>query len=171
MGLTVPVLTRFGQSSTNHDMRIILRIGTAPFVAAFLLGVCAGVQAQGVRPGTVVVPPRPPLEKACPAALSGPPFQTGEASHYASRFHGRRTAFGDVYDSTYLTAAHRSLKNGQKILVRNVRNGKSVVVRVNDRGPFAGTRRGRVVDLSERAAEILGFHGGLTQVEIYRCGE
>lgn len=130
-------------------------------------------QAQGSASGhgrAVVVPPDPPIEKLCPSGLRVP-FQTGEASHYAERFDGRRTAFGEIYDHDRLTAAHRSLGNGERLLVRNIRNGRRVVVRVNDRGPFAGESRGRVIDLSGRAAEILGFHGGLARVAVYKCGK
>lgn len=151
-------------------MRRILRLWMMTALAVPILA--GSVTAHGsttVRTGTVV-PPMPPLEKLCPSGLRVP-FQTGEASHYAARFNGRKTAFGEIYDGARLTAAHRSLGNGEKILVRNLHNGKRVVVRVNDRGPFAGEKRGRVIDLSERAAELLGFHGGLARVAIYKCGK
>lgn len=152
-------------------MRKILRPwAIAVFVALSFSG---GAQAQdSVRDMRMtVLPPRPPVEKVCPAAAREKPFQTGEASHYAEKFNGLRTAFGEIYSALGLTAAHRSLKNGEKILVRNLHNGESVVVRINDRGPFAGTQRGRIIDLSERAAEILGFHGGLGKVALFKCGK
>jgi len=78
----------------------------------------------------------------------------GVASWYGAQFHGRLTASGEVYDKEQLTCAHRSLPFGTYLLVRNADNGSSVVVRVNDRGPFA---KNRVLDLSEAAARIMGM--------------
>lgn len=84
--------------------------------------------------------------------------ETGIASWYGPGFHGKRTANGERFDSNELTAAHRTLQMPSLVKVTNLDNGKSVVVRVNDRGPFS---KGRVIDVSERAAELLGFknHG------------
>jgi rare lipoprotein A len=82
------------------------------------------------------------------------PFETGVASYYASRFEGRRTASGQRYDGDQLTAAHRTLPFGTRVRVTNLANDESVVVTVNDRGPH---RKGRVIDLSRRAARALGF--------------
>ena len=79
---------------------------------------------------------------------------TGEASYYASGFEGRSTASGEPYRAAKLTAAHRTLPFGTLLKVTNVRNGRSVVVRVNDRGPFHARR---VVDLSRAAAAELGL--------------
>jgi rare lipoprotein A len=79
---------------------------------------------------------------------------TGKASYYHDTLHGNLTASGEVYDKNALTAAHRSLAFGTVLRVRNLENGKSVRVKVNDRGPFV---RGRVIDLSRRAAETLDF--------------
>ena len=76
------------------------------------------------------------------------------ASYYASRFHGRATASGDPYDENELTAAHRTLPFGTRVRVTNLMNARSVIVLVTDRGPFAA---GRVIDLSRRAAQQLGF--------------
>ena len=81
-------------------------------------------------------------------------FQTGVASWYGADFHGRRTSNGEIYDKEKLTCAHRSLAFGSYVLVRNLDNGSSVVVRVNDRGPFA---KDRIIDLSEAAARIVGM--------------
>jgi rare lipoprotein A len=97
-----------------------------------------------------------------PAAQSV--FQTGIASYYHSSLHGNTTANGEVYDENELTAAHRSLPFGTEIRVRNLENGKSVRLRVNDRGPFVS---GRIVDVSYRAAQILDFvRQGLVDVTI-----
>jgi rare lipoprotein A len=79
---------------------------------------------------------------------------TGIASWYGPDFQGRLTADGEVYDKEKLTAAHRTLPFGTYLLVQNLDNGSSVVVRVNDRGPFA---RNRLIDLSEEAARIIGM--------------
>ncbi len=78
----------------------------------------------------------------------------GMASWYGPGFHGNRSASGEIYNQNALTAAHRNLPFGTNVLVTNLRNGRSVVVRINDRGPFV---RGRVIDLSAAAARMLGM--------------
>jgi len=83
-------------------------------------------------------------------------IQTGAASWYGPGFHGRRTASGERFNSRALTAAHRSLPFGSRVRVTNERTGRSVVVRINDRGPFVG---GRVIDLSKAAAQAVGISG------------
>lgn len=82
--------------------------------------------------------------------------ETGIASWYGPDFHGHRTANGERYDQNELTAAHRTLQMPSLVRVTNLENGRSVVVRINDRGPF---KHGRVIDVSKRAAELLGFIG------------
>lgn len=79
---------------------------------------------------------------------------TGSASYYADRFHGQRTASGERFDNTAYTAAHRTLPFGTRVRVTNPATGASVVVRINDRGPFI---RGRTIDVSRAAAERLGL--------------
>lgn len=78
----------------------------------------------------------------------------GIASYYSERFHGRPTASGELYDSKGLTAAHPTLPFGTLVRVHNLKNGRSLVVRINDRGPF---HRGRIIDVSGTAARSLGF--------------
>jgi len=78
----------------------------------------------------------------------------GQASYYHDSLHGRTTASGEPYDRQALTAAHRQLPFGTVIQVTNLENGRSVQLRVNDRGPFVD---GRIVDVSRRAAEVLDF--------------
>lgn len=80
--------------------------------------------------------------------------QRGRASWYGRRFHGRRTASGERFNASSHTAAHRSLPFGTRVRVTNLRNGRSVVVRINDRGPYS---RGRIIDLSRAAAEAIGM--------------
>lgn len=86
------------------------------------------------------------------ARVTGQPHRTGAASYYADKFHGRKTASGETFDNGELTMAHRTLPLGTLVKVTNLANNTSVVVRVNDRGPYSG---GRVADLSRAAAEKL----------------
>jgi rare lipoprotein A len=100
------------------------------------------------------------------AVANGSPLpspQEGLASVYGKHFNGRNTASGERYDSRALTAAHRTLPLGTEIRVTNLENGKSVRVRINDRGPHV---RGRIVDLSSSAAAALGFSTGVARVRI-----
>ena len=90
------------------------------------------------------------------SAAEASPVQSGGASWYGPGFHGRRTANGERFNTHALTAAHRSLPFGSRVQVTNERTGRSVVVRINDRGPFVG---GRVIDLSQAAARSLGISG------------
>lgn len=80
--------------------------------------------------------------------------ETGIASWYGSKFHGRKTANGEIYDMNDLTAAHRTLPLPSFVRVTNLDNGRTITLRVNDRGPFA---RGRILDASRRSAQLLGF--------------
>ena len=92
--------------------------------------------------------------------------ETGYASWYGKKFHGRKTSNGEVYDMYAMTAAHKTLPIPSFVKVTNLENDRSVVVRVNDRGPF---HDGRVIDLSYTAAKQLGFHNqgtALVQVDI-----
>jgi len=84
----------------------------------------------------------------------GPDGRFCIASYISHKFHGCKTASGEIYDKTKLTAAHRKYPLGTRVRVTNVRNGKSVVLRINDRGPFI---KGRHLDVSYRAAQELGF--------------
>jgi len=90
--------------------------------------------------------------------------QEGTASFYADKFEGRKTASGEKYKHSRLTAAHKTLPFGTILKVTNIENKKSVQVKVNDRGPFV---EGRIIDLSKSAAEQLGFiNKGLAEVKI-----
>ena len=95
--------------------------------------------------------------------------QEGLVSWYGERFHNRPTASGELFDVSDLTMAHPSLPFGTKVRVTNLRNGRSVVVRVNDRGPFVGTR---IADLSQAAAATLGMlQRGLARARIEVLGD
>jgi peptidoglycan lytic transglycosylase len=90
--------------------------------------------------------------------------ETGIASWYGEDFHGKYTANGEVFDLNATTGAHRTLPLPSVVQVTNLENGRSIQVRVNDRGPFA---RGRIMDLSRRAAQLLGFEGkGTAKVRV-----
>lgn len=107
---------------------------------------------------------------AAPAlAKTGTSGERGIASMYSTHFVGRTTASGEVFDSRGLTAAHRRLPFGTRLVVTNKRNGRSVIVTVNDRGPH---RKGRIIDLSPAAAQQLGMkNAGLAPVEIHLASD
>lgn len=90
--------------------------------------------------------------------------RTGLASWYGSKFHGRKTANGDVFNMNALTAAHTTLPMPSFVRVTNLDNGRWLILRINDRGPFVGNR---LIDVSRRAAQLLGFEKkGLTRVRV-----
>lgn len=90
--------------------------------------------------------------------------EVGYASYYGREFAGRKTASGEFYDPKKLTCAHPRLPFGTYVKVTNLENGRSVILRVNDRGP---SKKGRIIDVSEKAAEILGFKGkGTAKVKV-----
>lgn len=143
---------------------------------AGLLGACtdlAGPAGQGATTGaTTLVPGSTSAAQTIePGTYKvGKPYQIGEqwyypqvdlayeetgiASWYGPNFHGKKTANGEVFDMGLISAAHRTLPLPSVVRVTNLVNGRSLIVRINDRGPFA---RGRIIDLSRRAAELLGF--------------
>jgi len=99
------------------------------------------------------------------APISGA-IDAGLASWYGQRFQGRRTASGEAFDKSQLTAAHKSLPFGTRVRVHNLDNGRDVLVRINDRGPF---KPGRVIDLSHAAAAEIGIlQAGTARVAVYR---
>ena len=90
--------------------------------------------------------------------------ETGKASFYADKFVGRKTASGAIFKQKKLTAAHKTLPFGTKVKVKNKANGKTVKVRINDRGPFV---QGRIIDLSKKAAKRLDMvNAGVSDVTI-----
>ena len=92
------------------------------------------------------------LASVCLAAGAVPETEVGLASFYADKYHGRTTASGEVFDTRELTAAHRTLPFGTRVKITLVDHDRTVVVRINDRGPFVP---GRVIDVSRAAAEEL----------------
>lgn len=92
-------------------------------------------------------------------------IQHGGASWYGPGFHGRRTASGETFNTNAMTAAHRTLPFGTRVKVVNTRTGRSVVVRINDRGPFI---RGRIIDLAKAPARAIGM-AGIAAVAVHRA--
>ncbi len=116
-----------------------------------LIGLLVGSGAAGCT--TTVRRPLPPPEPSHPS-ISAPHSQVVVASWYGPGFQGRRTASGERFQAQELTAAHRSLPLGSHVTVTNLANGKSVRVRITDRGPYV---RGRSIDLSRAAARRVGL--------------
>ena len=154
-------------------------------VAALLLAACAGVRdGPPARPSPDLarlpdaVPriepiraggPNRPYEvfgrNYVPVTRDRPMAERGLASWYGRKFHGKRTASGEVYDMNAMTAAHKTMPLPSYARVRNPANGREIIVRVNDRGPFVA---GRVIDLSYAAAVKLDVHRGVAPVEVER---
>lgn len=129
-------------------------IGVGLVALGLVLTGCARESAPAKSPGVI----EPGSSKPSASA-----YQRGIASYYADSLAGRKTASGEPYDPKAMTAAHRKLPFGTVVEVR-AKNGRSVTVRINDRGPFG---RGRVIDLSRRAAERLGMiRAGIVDVEL-----
>jgi rare lipoprotein A len=144
---------------------------------AFGLAGCGSGKDNGETLGERVIPLGQPVPKGGGVYQVGKPYQiagvwyaphedpsydrVGSASWYGELFHGRRTANGEIYDMDRLSAAHPTLPLPVYARVTNLNNGRTIVVRVNDRGPYA---RDRIMDLSRRSAELLGFrnHGTAT---------
>ncbi len=123
------------------------------FLLVVVLGVllaCSGCAGSTYRKGYTRVTKSSRVQKK---AEIGYTF-TGDASYYGKGFDGKKTASGEIFDRNAMTCAHRSLPFGTKLKVVRVKTGASVVVRVNDRGPYA---KRRVLDLSEAAGKVLGL--------------
>lgn len=117
----------------------------------FLLGSGCAARSAGTKPSRYDTAARAFAEE-------------GIAAYYATAFHGRRTASGATYDERELTAAHRTLPFGTRVRVTHLENGREVVVRINDRGPFT---KGRVIDLSREAARRLDLiRDGIARVRL-----
>lgn len=136
-----------------------LRAALATACVAALLASCAPAPVLSQASPAVRTEPAAPPARAEPSSpadvvAAGSTGEEGMASWYGPGFAGRLTASGEIFDPNDLTAAHRTLPFGTRVRVTNLRNGRSVVVRINDRGPF---KAGRVIDLSRAAAEAIGL--------------
>jgi 3D (Asp-Asp-Asp) domain-containing protein len=128
-----------------------LQLSVLALMSALLVCGGAGCSATARRP---LPPPEPNLPSISSTPSSTSPSQIAVASWYGPGFEGRKTASGERFDSQEMTAAHRSLPLGSHVTVTNLDNGKSVRVRINDRGPYI---RGRSIDLSRGAARRIGL--------------
>jgi rare lipoprotein A len=181
-------LTRLGEERGGFGCA---RLGVLVAVG-FLVANCSGSGSfgsldprYGVSSSPRVVAPGDPVPKGGGNYRVGAPYTVGGrtyvpednpnyraegvASWYGSDFHGRLTANGEVFDMHSMSAAHPTLPLPSYVRVTNISNHKSVIVRVNDRGPYSGNR---LIDVSEQAANLLGFHGsGLAPVRVEYVGK
>lgn len=133
-----------GRAATSNRAAALL----LPLLFAALLSACSSIR-PALRPSP---------------GVTGTPTQRGVASWYGPGFNGRRTANGERYDMYEMTAAHPTLPFGTMVEVKNISNARAVVVRINDRGPFA---KRRIIDLSYAAARSIGVHApGTAEVEL-----
>lgn len=163
--------------------RAVAAILVAATIAAALQA-CGRGGGSGIKLGERVVPLGQPVPRGGGYYTIGQPYQiggawytpredpnydrVGSASWYGELFHGRRTANGEIYDMDRISAAHPTLPLPVYARVTNLNNGRSIVVRINDRGPYA---RDRIIDLSRRSAELLGFrHRGTATVRVKYLG-
>lgn len=152
----------------------------ALLIVSLSLVIAACGRDKGIGLGKRVIPLGQPVPKGGGRYHVGQPYEiagvqytphenpsydkVGMASWYGELFHGRYTANGEIYDMDRLSAAHPTLPLPVYAQVTNLQNGRTIVVRVNDRGPF---KKDRIIDLSRRSAEVLGFrHRGTTQVRV-----
>jgi rare lipoprotein A len=141
-----------------------------------------GLEGDTLQPGQKLIlrkeEPTPAPSPAAPAISAKPTpqtaqakpkafvFQRGIATWYGGRFHGRRTASGEAFNAYTLTAAHRTLPFGTRVRVTNLNNGRSVIVRINDRGPYT---KGRILDMSRAAAQQIWMNGtALVTIEVLK---
>ncbi|MEO0718124.1 MAG: septal ring lytic transglycosylase RlpA family protein [Pseudomonadota bacterium] len=151
----------------------------ASFAAALLLTACATepkdeaaapetATAEAAAPAAAPKPAPPPAEEPAEESAAAEPLECGKASYYADKFNGRPTSSGEPYDSTKLTAAHKTLPFGTVLTVTMNGTDKTTTVTVNDRGPFTP---GRIIDLSRAAAEEIGLvTAGVAEVCIAESG-
>jgi len=147
-------------------------------LAALMLTGCAETEflihsAKRITSPTTTTVPQQVYKVGTPYQINGVTYypkedfsyeETGIASWYGAKFHGRKTANGEIYDMNALTAAHRTLQMPSYVRVTNLENGRSLVLLVNDRGPYA---RNRIIDVSRKGAQLLGFEKkGTTRVRV-----
>jgi peptidoglycan lytic transglycosylase len=153
------VLLNLGCATTRQQVKIgmVPRLSNPPSTA-----ILASAGARAVAAPAVVSTPAFGPMAAAPRGRS----QVGTASYYHSFFEGRTTANGQTFSNEHMTAASRTLDFGTRVRVTNLMNLKSVIVTINDRGPYVD---GRIIDLSRRAASTLGFvREGVARVRVER---
>lgn len=177
------------QNKVNRMRSIIMRSLGLCLITFGLLGLAGCSSSKfnkyGVKTSERVYESKGPLPKQVGVYKVGKPYKvggkwyyprkdvhynkTGMASWYGDDFHGRKTANGEVFDMHAFTGAHKTLPLPSLVKVTNLSNNKSIIVRVNDRGPYHG---GRLIDMSRAAANALGYRGkGLTKVRVEYFGE
>ena len=150
--------------SSNANPVLATKSPAIPEIPAAKTVARRNVETPGTESEALKKPAAPALPIATPSAPRVRSVSTGEASWYGPGFYGNRTANGEVFRPGTLTAAHRTLPFGTKVRVTNLWNGRSAVVRINDRGPFHGRR---VIDLAHGAANQLGLiSSGIAQVKL-----
>src|SRR5579864_161546 len=164
LGLTVCCLTLANCANSRLSSRIDPKYGTS-------------ASARVVAPGEPVPKGGGVYRVGKPYVVAGREYvpqenvnysATGLASWYGDDFHGRYTANGEIFDMNSLSAAHPTLPLPSYVRVTNLANHKSIVVRVNDRGPYVGDR---LIDVSVKTAELLGFYGeGVAKVKVEYVG-
>lgn len=182
-----------GHAATTRRRRIVIARVVTAIAIALTVANCSstrttrrGADAKyGVKPSPKVIPDGEPIPKGGGRAMVGKPYvvggqtyvptggrgydREGSASWYGTAFHGRLTANGEVFDRDSIVAAHPTLPLPSYVRVTNLANRRSMIVRVNDRGPY---ERSRLIDVSERVAETLEFHRrGTTQVRVEYVGK
>jgi peptidoglycan lytic transglycosylase len=149
-----------GLISRGFGSSLLASMASTVFCAAliFLHG-CAGPTSY--KPGREIASQEIKTHKETKPA---PYYQRGLASYYGKGFQNKKTASGERFNLHSMTAAHKSLPFGTNVVVKNVRNGKTIKVRINDRGPFV---KGRIIDLSRAAfSQIASLDEGVARVEI-----
>ncbi len=147
---------------TMAMLRNTLFLLTALILLGAVVNSCA---RSNPRPAEPQMPATPLIQQpAFPMPATSPVIHVLRASYYAPKFNGKRTTSGERYNPNALTAASKTLPLGTVVKVVNPKNGRSVKVRINDRGPFV---RGRGLDLSHRAAQKIGItHDGVARVKV-----
>lgn len=134
-----------------------------------LAGASIAYAADDAKQAATEVKPAATAPAAKESAAAAGATETGLAAVYSDSLHGRKTASGEVYDRNKLTAAHKTLPFGTQVKITNIKNQKTAVVRINDRGP---TQAGRILDISPRVAKELGIHPrGMAEVAAEVVGQ
>jgi rare lipoprotein A len=145
-------------------MRRRLAEGLAVLLSVASLGAGAASGPNSSEAATVTKPTAKAVSRQSKKAIKANPYEVGTASWYGEFFQGKETASGEPFDMQALTAAHPTLPLGSFVRVTNLRNGRAVVVRINDRGPVV---EGRIIDVSYNTARVLGFEErGLQKVRL-----
>jgi rare lipoprotein A len=145
----------------------IVAVGVAVLLVACEREDEAPIAVPPGQPGSQTLEPSsaPPLPPAAERRVAEAPYEVGLATWYGAAFAGRRTANGERFDPTAMTAAHLKLPFGTWVEVRRPDNGKKVVVRITDRGPWGDSRR--IIDLSRAAADVIDLTAaGVAKVEL-----